>query len=126
MAHAPDPRKQRRWLQLVLRWQRSQLSVPDFCRRHHLKLPSFYAWRRALRQRGLLTPLTLPPPDSAWLAAPPESSPSFVSLALPADSASPPSDGIDLVVGQRLLRIRPGFDANTLRRLVHLLEDTSC
>ena len=46
-----DPRKEQHWRQLIERWQHSGLSVRAFCQRHRLAVPSFYAWRRTLRQR---------------------------------------------------------------------------
>jgi hypothetical protein len=45
-----DPHKEQHWRQLIERWQRSGLSARAFRQRHHLAVPSFYAWRRRLRQ----------------------------------------------------------------------------
>jgi transposase-like protein len=103
--------KQARWLDLVERWQRSKLTVREFCQRHQLREPSFYSWRRALRQRGLI-------------GAPTPQTPAFVKLTLDAEATQ--DVAIELVVGQRVLRVRPGFDAELLRQLVRLLEEPSC
>src|SRR5262249_61684194 len=54
MVQGPDSGKERRWLEVMRAWQRSRLSVRHFCRRRGLSEPSFYAWRRVLRERGLL------------------------------------------------------------------------
>lgn len=123
MAQTPQASKQQHWLQLVQCWQLSRLSVREFCRRHHLSQPSFYAWRRTLQQRGLLTN---PPKNIPATAADPPAIPSsaFVKLTLPTEAPTPAT--VDIVLGQRLLRVRPGFDAPTLLALVRLLEEPAC
>ena len=117
MAQTPASSKQRQWLDLIHRWQRSRLSVREFCRRHQISEPNFYAWRRVLRERGLVQ-------DS-----PPEPAPSltsaFVELTMKSEAAV--ASSIDLILGdRRLLRVRPGFDADMLLELVRLLEEPTC
>lgn len=107
--------KQARWLDLVERWQRSNLSVREFCRRHQLSEPSFYSWRRVLRERGLLDQPT---------AGAQAQTPAFVKLTLPAQAV--PSSVIEVVLGRRVLRVPAGFDADAFLHLVRLLEDASC
>lgn len=107
--------KQARWLDLIERWQRSRLSVREFCRRHQLSEPSFYSWRRVLRERGLLDEPT---------AGAQAQTPAFVKLTLPVQAA--PSSAIEVVLGRRVLRVPAGFDADALLHLVRLLEDASC
>ena len=116
MARLPDPSKQRRWLELMRRWQQSQRTVCEFCEQHGLSEASFYAWRRVLKQRGLLQarPIRQPPTPTA-----------FVKLAL--DAAPPAVSVVELVLGdRRLLRLRPGFDPDMLLELVRLLEEPAC
>jgi len=43
--------KERAWRQRLAAWQKSGLTARDFCRKHSLSEPSFYAWRRVLTQR---------------------------------------------------------------------------
>jgi transposase len=116
MARLPDPSKQRRWLELMRLWQRSQLTVCEFCARHRLSEASFYAWRRVLQQRGLLQ------------ARPSRQAPTpatFVKLTL--DAEPPALSAVELVLsGRRLLRLRPGFDPAMLLELVRLLEEPAC
>jgi transposase-like protein len=114
MAQRPDASKQTRWLDLVQRWQRSQLTIREFCERHHVSEASFFSWRRVLRQRGLLDEPIAAKADSA----------AFVNLTLPTEPAA--VSAIELVVGDRLLRVRPGFDPDMLRQLVRLLEEPPC
>jgi transposase-like protein len=120
MARPPDARKQQCWLDVMQRWQRSQLTVRAFCDRHGLSEASFYLWRRVLRERGLLSqhPPLHHQPHPAGAAT-------FVKLTV----AAPATDSatLEVVLNQhRLLRVRPGFDPDTLRQLVRLLEEPAC
>jgi len=111
MGPSVDSRKQARWLELVRRWQRSKLSVRAFCRRRQVSENNFYAWRRVLRERGLIeqTPTAV-------------EAPAFVQLSVAAEAAS----AVEIVLGQRVLRVRPGFDADMLLQLLRLLEAPAC
>lgn len=111
MALHADAGKQERWLDLVERWQRSKLTIREFCQRHQLSEPSFYSWRRVLRERGLIQD------------APEVKAPAFVKLDLEATTAA---SAVEVVLGRRVLRVRPGFDADMLLELVHLLEERAC
>jgi transposase-like protein len=116
MALRADASKQSRWLDFVQRWQRSTLTVREFCQRHQLSEPSFYSWRRVLRERGLIE-AQAQPAESA--------TPAFVKLTLDSAELTAPS-AVEIVVGARLLRVRPGFDAAMLLELVRLLEEPAC
>jgi transposase len=117
MAQHSDSGKQRHWLDLIRLWQQSKLSVRAFCRRHRLSEPSFYCWRRTLRQRGLIGQQ---PADVAKTE-----SPAFVQVSVTAGTAAPRSIDVVLANGRRL-RVRPGFDVNTLRQLLRVLEEPAC
>jgi hypothetical protein len=119
MARHADPSNERRWLELIRRWQQSGLGVRDFCKRQRLREANFFTWRRVLRQRGVLD--ELPPADGPRAATPPV----FVKVAVDAGPAAIPA--IDLVLASgRLLRVHPGFDPDLLRQLLRLLEEPSC
>lgn len=112
MARQPNPVTEQRWLALVRRWQGSGQSVRAFCERQRLSEPSFYLWRRVLRQRGLLD-------------APARTAPAFVEVAVAAEPV--PAPGIDLVLARGcVLRVRSGFDPVLLRQLLRLLEEPPC
>ncbi len=115
MALGVDVDKQAYWLDLVQRWQRSKLTVREFCLRHHLSEPSFYSWRRVLRERGLLDEQAQPTEAAT---------PAFVKLSLAAEPMA--ASAVHVVVGGRVLRVRPGFDPAMLLELVRLLEEPAC
>jgi transposase-like protein len=95
---------------MVRRWHRSGLSVRAFCEEHGVSEPSFFAWRRRLKER-----------DAEAIH--------FVPVQVVPERASAPagvqaSAGLELVLdGVRVLRIGPGFDAATLQRLLRVLEE---
>jgi hypothetical protein len=101
--------RERFWRQLLGQWRRSGLSVRDFCAEQQVSEPSFYSWRRAIALRDA---------EAAR----------FVGVHVipdeqPPTGATGSGSGLELVLGPgRLLRIGPGFDAATLKRLLALLE----
>ena len=119
MAHHCKPAKERRWRNLILRWQQSGLSVRAFCQRRRLSEPRFYVWRRRFHERGLIGGDVPAGPGRG------ETTPTFVQVAVDASAGALPA--IDLVLAQgRMLRVRPGFDPDLLRQLLRLLEEPSC
>jgi hypothetical protein len=116
-----DLGKQQLWLGRIERWQRSQLTVRDFCTRHQLSEPSFYSWRRLLTERGLLPPAGTAAAQSDADRGP-TSTPLFVAATF-ADSDAPPQP-LDILLPDGLaVRVAAGFDAVTqvYRRLDLLL-----
>src|SRR5689334_23065178 len=91
-----DLRKQQQWQRLIQQWQSSALSVRAFCARHRLAEPSFYAWRRKLRQRQRPVAAFVP---VRVLAQPEPTSERVLEVVL---------------AGGRRLRVPAGFDAATL------------
>lgn len=123
MARGPDPHKERRWLNLILRWQRSHLSAREFCRRYQLQEASFYAWRRTLSDRGLWkNPLANPRPQKPTSTS---DTPRFLQLQFTPTPRS--SSSFEIVLPDNLvLRVPHDFDANTLRQLLATLKEPSC
>jgi len=102
--------KEPHWRTLVQQWRSSGLSVRDFCAKHGLAEPTFYAWRRTLATRDA----------EAMHFVPVQIVPERVA----APAREPASGGLELVLtGGRVLRIGPGFDAATLQRVLPLLEE---
>ena len=67
---------------------------------------------RSLRERGLIDESVSPV------------KPAFVKFALDAEPTT--VNAVEVVLGQRVLRVRPGFDADLLLELVRLLEEPAC
>ena len=123
-----DPAKEQHWRQLLQRWQSSGQSVNAFCRTHGLSRPLFYAWRRILAKRDAAVAAAAPRSNVPTPAA---ASPAFVPIHVRADSpaeVNPPEEACleVLLTGQRVVRIRPGFDVATLQRLLAVLEPPEC
>jgi transposase-like protein len=99
-----DEQKERQWRRWIAQWQTSGLSVRGFCDRHGLATPSFYAWRSRLQQRAADTP-------------------AVVAVQVMADAPPVQGSALELVLADgRIVRVAPGFDAATLRRLLTALE----
>jgi transposase len=106
-----DPKLEQLWRQRLAQWRRSGLTIRRFCERRGLSQPSFYAWRRELLRRDARC-------AAATTTAP--STTTFVPVqVVPAPTPSP----LELVLrGGRILRVPPGFDTDTLRRLLATLD----
>ena len=110
MAHgrARDERKERQWRRWIGEWQTSGLSVRAFCQRRGLTVASFYHWRRMLQRRAA-------------------GEPAFVPVQVVADAVPTQPSALEVVLTDgRAVRIAPGFDAATLRRLLAVLEGRPC
>jgi transposase len=99
----------------------SGLSVSAFCRREGFSPNSFYRWRRLLSEGDGSAGATDRPP-----ALPLEKV--FVPVSIVGHAPARVSDAsIELILRSGvLLRVRPGFDAATLIRLIGLLDSPSC
>ena len=105
---ARDERKEQHWRRCIGQWRASGLSVRAFCARHGLATASFYNWRRVLERRAA---------DQA----------TFVPVEVVAGAVPAHATGLEVVLADgRAVRIAPGFDAATLRRLLAVLEGRPC
>jgi hypothetical protein len=119
-----DGGKERFWRRTFRQWRRSRLSVRAFCAEYGVAEPSFYAWRRIVAQRDQeSTPVRAKPvPGSAHDAGPAsDDAPVFVPLRV-IDVATQVALEVVLERG-RAVRVLRGFDSETLRRLLALLEE---
>ena len=105
---ARDEEKERQWRRRIDQWRVSGLSVPAFCAQHGLSSASFYHWRRVLERRAA-------------------EEPAFVPVQVVADDTPAQASALEVVLTDgRAVRIAPGFDAATLRRLLAVLEGRPC
>jgi hypothetical protein len=83
--------------------------VQAFCARHDLAPARFYHWRRVLERRAAEEPAA------------------FVPVQVVADAVPAQASALEVVLTDgRAVRIAPGFDAATLRRLLAVLEGRPC
>jgi len=105
--HRRNRGKEQFWRRAVARYQKSGLSVRAYCAEHGLSEPSFYGWRRELVRRDQ---------RRAELAAKPVA-------FMPVRVVSEPSAAIEIVLSNgSIVRVRPGFDATTLRQVLATVE----
>ncbi len=105
---ARDERKEQQWRRRIAEWRASGLSVRAFCARRRLATPSFYAWRRAIEQRDAERP-------------------AFVPVRVVPDGLLAGAGSLEVVIaGGCIVRVRPGFDAATLRQVLAVLEERPC
>ena len=105
---ARDEQKEQLWQRRIEQWRASGLSVRTFCARHGLATASFYNWRRVLQRRAA-------------------DEPAFVPVRVVADAVPTQASALEVVLTDgRAVRIAPGFDAATLRRLLAVLEGRPC
>jgi hypothetical protein len=122
------------WARLIDQWRASGLSLPAFCSRHGLKRGTMQNWvykpslKRAVEHarrptRSAETPRQDPPP----LPAP---SPAFLPIRITEEAAAaavPDRTGVEVVLGPgRRIVVGAGFDPETLRRVVAVLEGLPC
>jgi hypothetical protein len=96
-----------KWRDLVDRWQRSGLSVAEFCRQQQISQPSFFSWRKRLVSRRTTTSQRRPQrvdrelPSGRFLQLPPSAWPaaSGIQISLPGGAmvTLPPQAAAELV-----------------------------
>jgi transposase-like protein len=107
------------WKLVVVEWQESGLSVREFCKKNGLTEPSFYSWRRELKKRE----------NEAGKKQSKDikQTPVFIPLSLKTETGQQPEakSDIEVIVGQHSIRIQPGFDSETLSRVLVVIDKVS-
>lgn len=110
-----------RWNALLNDFRRSGLTQAEFC---HLRDISLHSFRKRLYSPR---PSQAHSPDARPAAT---AAPHFVPVTIlpdPNPPISPSPSRIELVLADgRRIAVAPGFDADTLRRLLAVLEATPC
>lgn len=130
-----DLAKEQFWRQAVAGQQRSGLSVRAYCAREQFSEPSFYQWRAELARRDGGGRAERPQPPSLRhtdghdrVGRHQLKRPAFVPVRVLADGVPTAGVGaIDIVLaGGRVVRVRQGFDCETLASVVAVLERARC
>ncbi len=106
------------WRGHVAAWSQTRLSVRGYCRRHGLSEPSFIEWRNRME--------CLVPRSAAQPVAVSHASPLFAEVRLPAAVPESPSPIAVALPSGVEVRVVPGFDADTLARVLDTLERRAC
>jgi hypothetical protein len=124
------------WAALIDEWRRSGLSLPAFCQRHGLSRGTMQNWvyKPALRHAVDEARRAARPPAVAPVRAdgppPPDPSPAFLPVRIVEVAAGhdvPDRSGVEIVLGAgRRVVVAAGFDSETLRRVLAVLEGRPC
>jgi hypothetical protein len=98
------------------------LDTREFCQREALSQPAFYSWRRELarREQSDAAAAGSTRQRAAQAAA-------FVPVQIATPHPTGPAAVIEIVLPHgRRVRVRPGFDRDTLQAVLDLLEHRSC
>jgi hypothetical protein len=104
---------------LVQAWQSSGLSGAAFCRQHHLRAQRLNYWRERLGY-----PVRVVSDRHRPMALSPPTTDGFVQVVV-GTAGSPPTSHVDIVVGDAVVRVRPGFDGTLLREVVRVMTTTA-
>ncbi len=101
------------WEKRIRQWQRSGLDAESFAAREGVKPERLRWWRWHLGQGPRASKASAQPP--------------FVEVVLSAadeqKAAEQPRCALELVIGTRRVVVRPGFDEQSLRRVLAVLEE---
>ena len=110
-----------RWIALFNEFRRSGLTQAEFCRRQGISLHTF---RKRLYQPRQAKPV---PTDHRSPASPSQAFLPVTILPDPAPTSNHPHQPLELILPNgRRIAVAPGFDSQTLRRLVAVLEQHPC
>jgi hypothetical protein len=109
--------KERLWREQVTLWQRSGLTIREYCLQHQLSEPNFYAWRRELARRDEA--------DGIPAQTVPRAKPSSVTwMPVTVDSSTTPVVEVQLPNGT-VLRVPAGVERVTLERILTALHQAA-
>jgi hypothetical protein len=125
-SRTPEARARREvhWRRVLERWKRSGLSKTEFSSHEGISRDVLGWWQVEIARRELARQRRIPDVPLKLDDAVTDR-PAFIPVRViePPSSTSTP---LDLVVGDRIVRVRPGFDAQTLGRLLDILEGHAC
>ena len=130
--------RQAYWEEAMRRWKESGQSVRVFCHNEGVRESAFYFWRRELVQRSHRTevangsrpqasPVTTASHSSERASPRHSSVPSFLPVRVVADVAAEAAGGVEIILAHGCtVRVRSGFDRQTLADVLAVLEVRPC
>ena len=130
--------RQMYWEEAMRRWKESGQSVRAFCHNEGVRESAFYFWRRELAQRSHRTeaangarpqasPLTTASHSSERASSRHSSVPSFLPVRVVEDVAVEAASGVEIILAHGCtVRVRSGFDRQTLADVLAVLEVRPC
>ena len=94
------------WREQIAACEASGMSIAAYCEAHGLRASRYYWWKSELRRRGVAG----------------GGFPRFAEVVVTSDGPAPSADIEITLVGDRVVRVRPGFDGATLAAVVRVLE----
>jgi hypothetical protein len=113
-------KREAHWRQVLESWRASGLPKTEFARNEGISPDVLGWWQVELRRRDRAKPRTTATARRRAARARP---PAFVPVRIVEPTPQPSPAPLEILAGGHAVRIRPGFDAETLRRLVAVLED---
>jgi hypothetical protein len=117
-------RRETHWRDLLERWRQSGLPKSEFFRREGVSRDVLDWWQAEIHKRDLARwrrpPAARPRPDGVT------GGPAFVPVRVVEPASHPSSSALEILAGGRVVRVRAGFDAETLGRLLSTLEGRAC
>lgn len=143
-----DPQRQSYWEGVVRRWREGGQAVRVFCRTEGVRESAFYFWRQELARRGHRVdaasgsrpedhPMTAVSRSSSRVSPRHGPTPAFLPVRVVEPANGRPGvaeagyplagGGMEIVLAHgRTVRVRPGFDRQTLADVLSVLETRPC
>ena len=125
-----DPEKEATWVERLKQWERSGLGPGAYCRRHQYKQAQFYWWRRVLKERGRWIHQAKHHGSGEKLQEIPLA---FTEVRVntlpevPEEREGHCNGKLEIWVGSRYrISVSDGFEAETLDRVLRILEIRPC
>lgn len=117
-----DAAKERTWRRHITGWQRSGMTIRDYCAAEGVAEYNFHAWRKTLAERDRQEA------QRAKRSRSTAALPTFVPVHVVNDEAtSAPHRAVEVLLANgRALRVGRDFDPEVVRQLLALLEEPAC
>jgi hypothetical protein len=130
-----NPSRASVWIERIDDWKSSGLSLPKFCVRHGINKATMNRWlykpecKRAIERARQALGVAPEKSENRTVESPPKPTPAFVPVRLREIVSkgtkipeSTPCGTIEILVGERRIAVSRGFDAETLRQVIAVLE----